>query len=128
MAKMEKPSSRKGLARLWRATGYSLSGLRACFTSEAAFRQESVIFLILLPVIALLPVTSGFKIVLLAVDTLVLIIELLNSAIEATVDCASPAYHDLAKKAKDMGSGAVLLSLLLALVAWGTAIGMVLAG
>ncbi|MBE0584417.1 MAG: diacylglycerol kinase [Desulfofustis sp.] len=115
---MNKPPTKQGLARIIGAAGYSLSGLKACFVNEAAFRQEVLFFTILLPILFLLPVSGFMKIVLLLVNTLVLIVELLNSAIEAIVDKASPELNDLAKRAKDMGSAAVLLSLLVAGAAW----------
>jgi diacylglycerol kinase (ATP) len=115
---MNKQPTKHGLARIIGAAGYSLSGLRSCFVNEAAFRQEVLAFAILLPILFLLPVSGFMKIVLLLVNTLVLIVELLNSAIEAIVDKASPEFHDLAKRAKDMGSAAVLLSLLVAGIAW----------
>ena len=113
---------RKGLARIIAAAGYSLNGLKTCFVNEAAFRQEAVLFALLLPILFLLPVSGVMKIVLLLANTLVLIVELLNSAIEAIVDKASPEFNDLAKRAKDMASAAVLLSLLVAGSAWTVAI------
>jgi diacylglycerol kinase (ATP) len=113
---------RKGLARIIAAAGYSLNGLKTCFVNEAAFRQEAVLFALLLPILFLLPVSGVMKIVLLLANTLVLIVELLNSAIEAIVDKASPEFSDLAKRAKDMASAAVLLSLLVAGSAWTVAI------
>lgn len=117
---------RKGLARIIAAAGYSLNGLKTCFVNEAAFRQEAVLFALLLPILFLLPVSGVMKIVLLLANTLVLIVELLNSAIEAIVDKASPEFSDLAKRAKDMASAAVLLSLLAAGSAWTAAIAVLL--
>lgn len=112
------PEKRRGLARIRSALGYSLAGLRASYRYETAFRQELVLFAILLPVIVLLPVSPPSKAVLVVVNSLVLIVELLNSAIEAVVDMTSPEYHRLAKRAKDMASAAVLISLLLACSCW----------
>lgn len=89
---------------------------------EAAFRQEVLLFIMLLPILFLLPVSGVMKIVLLLANMLVLIVELLNSAVEAIVDKASPEFNDLAKRAKDMASAAVLLSLLVAVSAWTVAI------
>jgi diacylglycerol kinase (ATP) len=116
---MHKELSKKtGLARIFSAFGYSLSGLTTTYASEAAFRQELFFFIVFLPGLYFLPVPSALKGLLLATNTLVLIVELLNSAIEAIVNLASPDYHDLAKHAKDMGSAAVMISVLLALLLW----------
>ena len=90
----------------------------AAFKSEAAFRQEIALFVALLPALYFLPVDLEMKLLLFAVNVIVLIIELLNSAIEAVVDLVSPEFNELAKNAKDMGSAAVLLSLALAAVIW----------
>jgi diacylglycerol kinase (ATP) len=109
---------KQGLTRIIAAAGYSLNGLKTCFVNEAAFRQEVLLFVMLLPILFLLPVSGVMKIVLLLANTLVLIVELLNSAVEAIVDKASPEFNDLAKRAKDMASAAVLLSLLVAGSAW----------
>ncbi len=116
------PSKKTGLARVIAAFNYSLDGLRAAFISEAAFRQEIILFFLLLPVVFFLPVSNYIKCLLLMANTLVLIVELLNSGIEAVVDMTSPEYHKLAKQAKDMGSAAVLLSLLLSVSLWGYAL------
>ena len=112
---------KKGLARILAAFRYSIYGLQAAFKSEAAFRQEIFLFLVFLPILYYLPVSPVFKAVLLLANTLVLIVELLNSAIEAVVDLVSPEFHTLAKQAKDMGSAAVLVSLILSLLLWGYA-------
>jgi len=119
---MEKPAPKRGIARILSAFDYSLQGIKACFKSEEAFRQESLIFLLLLPLLILLPLGVIFKLFLLAVNMLVLIVELLNSAIESVVDKMSPEFDPLAKRAKDMGSAAVLLALVLAGTAWLSAI------
>ena len=113
--------SRRGLSRLWHATGYSLQGLRAAWT-EAAFRQEAVAALVLLP--ASLWLGQGWvEVALLAGSVLiVLIVELLNSGIEAAIDRVGPEWHPLSKRAKDLGSAAVLLALLLACAIWATAL------
>ena len=123
---MDKQPNKHGLTRIIGAAGYSLSGLKTCFVNEAAFRQEVLLFIVLLPILLLLPVSVMMKIVLLLVNTLVLIVELLNSAVEAIVDKASPEFNHLAKGAKDMGSAAVLLSLLAAGSAWTVAIASIL--
>lgn len=115
---MEKPKSKKGLARLVSALGYSLQGLAACYRNEEAFRQEAVVFIVLLVVIVLIPLSGFVKLLLFTVNSLVLIVELLNSAVEAVVDKVSPEYDELAGRAKDMGSAAVLLSLIAAAAVW----------
>jgi diacylglycerol kinase (ATP) len=111
-----------GLARILAAFRYSKDGLQAVLTSEAAFRQELFLFIVFLPILYYLPISHVFKGLLLLANTLVLIVELLNSAIEAIVNLASPEYHNLAKQAKDMGSAAVLISLCISLSLWGYAI------
>ena len=115
---MQKPPSKTGIARLVSAFSNSLKGFRSCFLSEAAFRQESIVFILLLPVIVLLPVTVLMKLLLFAVNALVLIVELLNSAVEVLVDMVSPGYDERAGRAKDMGSAAVLVSLIIAALFW----------
>lgn len=117
-----KPLPKRGYARIWAAFFYSLYGLRSAFSTEAAFRQELGLFFILLIVLFFLPISTPFKGVLFFANTLVLIVELLNSAIESAVDLSSPEYHVLAKRAKDLGSAAVLVSLALAIVLWITAV------
>jgi diacylglycerol kinase (ATP) len=119
---MQKPPSKRGLARIWAAFFNSISGLKSCYRSEEAFKQEAILFVILLAVIAVLPAAPVIKLMLIGVNSFVLIVELLNSAIEAVVDKASPEYDTLAGQAKDMGSAAVLLSLLLAAMVWAWAL------
>ncbi|NOZ67800.1 MAG: diacylglycerol kinase [Deferribacteres bacterium] len=121
-----KPSPKTGLARIRRAFFYSLNGLRFAVSSEPAFREEICLFVVLLVVLYFMPISITFKTVLFFANTLVLIVELLNSAIESIVDMASPEYHVLAEKAKDLGSAAVLISLVLVIVLWGSAIWFVL--
>ena len=117
---MESPYKGKtGLVRLWNACGYSLAGFRAAFKHEDAFRQETLLAIILIPLALWLPVTPVGKALMIASVLLVIIVELLNSAIEATVDRISLENHDLAKRAKDIGSAAVLVSLLNVIVVWG---------
>jgi diacylglycerol kinase (ATP) len=105
------PENNAGLARVWRAFFYSRDGLIAAYKNEAAFRQEVWLALVLIPLSFFLPVSTLGKALMIASVLLVLIVELLNSAIEAIVDLASPGQHKLAKHAKDMGSAAVLISL-----------------
>lgn len=109
--------TRRGLSRMWHALGYSLEGLRAGW-HETAFRQEALATLVLLP-LSLWLGRSWVETALLAGSALlVMIVELLNTAIETAVDRIGPEWHDLSKRAKDMGSAAVLLSLLLCLGIW----------
>lgn len=124
----KKPSAKKGLSRIWSALIYSLNGLHAAINGETAFRQEMIIYLLLLIALYLLPLEIIFKVVLLLANTVVLIIELLNSAIESAVDIASPEYNDLARRAKDMASAAVFISIVLAILLWVCAIYLMLNG
>jgi diacylglycerol kinase (ATP) len=114
---------RRGLQRVLNATGYSLDGLRAAWTHEDAFRQELLLAAVLVPVAIFLPVSLVEKILLVGVVVLVLIVELLNTGIEAAVDRDSLEINPLGKRAKDFGSAAVMLSLLLAGVTWVAIIG-----
>lgn len=113
-----KPSGKKGMERIWSAFRYSLSGLRFAVTRETAFIQELCIYVILLVVLFFLPLSITFKCILFFANSIVLVAELLNSAVEAIVDIASPDYHDLAKQAKDIGSAAVLVSIMTAAALW----------
>jgi len=106
------------MKRLWNALQYSLAGFSAACRNEAAFRQEVLLSLILIPIAAILPVGGLGKALMIASVLLVLIVELLNSAIEATVDRISLENHELARRAKDMGSAAVLLSLVNLATTW----------
>lgn len=112
---------RTGLNRLWHATGYSLAGLRAGWR-EKAFRQEVLLAAVLLPLACWLGRGWVETALLTASVVLVLITELLNSGIEAAIDRIGPELHDLSKRAKDMGSAAVLLSLLLCGAVWAAAL------
>ncbi|MEO7129538.1 MAG: diacylglycerol kinase [Rhodoferax sp.] len=113
--------SRSGLNRIWHASGYSVQGLRAAW-HESAFRQETVAAVVLVPAAAWLG-RNWVEIALLAGSVLiVLIVELLNTGIEAAVDRIGLDWHDLSKRAKDMGSAAVLLSLLLCAGIWAAAL------
>lgn len=109
--------SRTGLNRMWHATGYSLAGLKAGWF-ETAFRQEAIAALILVPAAWWLGQTWVETALLCTGVVLVLVVELLNTAIESAIDRVGPEWHDLSKRAKDMGSAAVLLSLLLCLGMW----------
>jgi diacylglycerol kinase (ATP) len=114
--------SRTGVARLWYATGHSIEGFKAAW-GETAFRQEAVASLVLLPASFWLG-RGWVEIALLAGSLgLVMIVELLNTGIEAAIDRIGPERHELSKRAKDMGSAAVLLSLVLAGAIWLAALG-----
>jgi diacylglycerol kinase (ATP) len=116
---LESPYKGKtGLIRLWNAFGYSLAGFRAAYKHEDAFRQEALLAALLIPLALWLPVSYLAKALMIASVLLVIIVELLNSAIEATVDRISLENHDLAKRAKDIGSSAVLVSLINVVVVW----------
>lgn len=116
---MESPYKGKtGLRRLWNALGYSLAGFHAAYKHEDAFRQEVLLATILIPLALWLPLDYLGKAMMIASVLLVIIVELLNSAIEATVDRISLENHDLAKRAKDIGSSAVLVSLINVLLVW----------
>ena len=114
---------RKGLARMWKATGYSRDGIVAAWRNEAAFREEVLLAVVTIPLGLWLGQTGVERALLVASIVLILIVEILNSAIEAVVDLASPDRHELAKRAKDMGSAAVLFSLVNAAVVWGLLLG-----
>lgn len=110
----------KGFARLFKASFYSYKGLVSAFRHEAAFRQELFFALILVPLAFWLPVTKLERIGMVAAVVLVLIVELLNSGIEAVVDRVGYEHHELAGRAKDMGSAAVSISILLWAYVWGS--------
>jgi diacylglycerol kinase (ATP) len=116
---MENPYKGKtGLRRLINAFAYSMAGFRAAFKYEDAFRQEVLLAAVLIPVALWLPVTNITKTLMISSVLLVIIIELVNSAIEATVDRISLENHELAKRAKDIGSAAVLVSLVNVVIVW----------
>ena len=112
-------NQRRGLNRLIAATRFSLAGLSAAWRSEEAFRQEAVLALIMLPGAFWLGTTTLERLLLACSVLLVLIVELLNTAVEYTVDRIGTDHHDLSGRAKDMGSAAVMLSLILAALVWG---------
>jgi diacylglycerol kinase (ATP) len=109
--------TRTGLSRVLHATGYSLAGLRAGW-GETAFRQEALLAMVMLPAAFWLGKTWLEVAVLCASVVLVMIVELLNTAVETAIDRIGPEWHDLSKRSKDMGSAAVLLSLLLCAGIW----------
>lgn len=104
--------------RVLRAAGYSIAGLRSALKKEAAFRQEVFLFLFLGPLGTWLGHTGVERTLLVGSLILVMIVELLNSSVEATVDRISRKHHKLSGRAKDMGSAAVYLSLVLAVLVW----------
>ncbi|MEN3374561.1 diacylglycerol kinase [Dechloromonas sp. ZS-1] len=109
---------KQGLTRLFNALGYSRDGLSAAWKNEAAFREEVLLAAIALPLAVVLGKNGVERALLIGSILLILIVEILNSAVEAVVDKASPEKHELAKRAKDMGSAAVLLSLITAAAIW----------
>ncbi len=112
---------RTGANRIWHAAGYSLAGLRAGW-HETAFRQEALAAMVLLPIACWLGHGWVETALLTGSVLLVMVVELLNTGIEAAIDRIGPEWHDLSKRAKDMGSAAVLLSLLMALGIWTAAL------
>ena len=110
--------SKSGLKRIFSAFGYSMAGFKSAWRSEHAFRQELFVVVIATIAALILPVPAWQKLLLIAVFVLVLIVELINSAIEAVVDRVSLERNPLSKNAKDFGSAAVLLTLTLAVATW----------
>ena len=118
-SQIESPHKGKtGLRRIWNALLYSIEGLRAAYRHEDAFRQEVLLAALLIPLALFLPGSGLGKGLMIASVFLVLIVELLNSAVEATVDRVSLEHHRLAKRAKDIGSAAVMMSLANVVVVW----------
>ncbi len=109
----------KGLRRLINATGYTMSGFKAAWKSEEAFRQEIILAAIMIPAGLWLGTTAVQKALLAGTCLVVIITELLNSAIEAVVDRIGPENHELSGRAKDMGSAAVFVSLCVTVLVWG---------
>jgi diacylglycerol kinase (ATP) len=122
MEKTEQISPHKGktgLRRILNALLYSVDGFRAAYRHEDAFRQEVMLALVLVPLALFLPASGVGKALMIASVLLVLLVELLNSAVEATVDRISLENHQLAKRAKDIGSAAVFVSLVNVVTVWG---------
>ena len=118
MSGFEEFKGKQGLTRLINAFGYSRDGIAAAWKHEAAFREEVLLAAITIPLAFYLGKTGVERALLVGSIIFILIVEILNSALEAVVDKASPEKHDLAKRAKDMGSAAVLFSLINAVVIW----------
>ena len=121
---MQSPFSGKpgatGFRRVINATGYSCQGLKAAFQHEAAIRQELALLVIAAGVLCLLGLPILERLLMFSSVVLVLIVELINSAIEAVVDRVGAERHELSGRAKDIGSAAVMVSLLLAGLIWGS--------
>ncbi|WP_439214488.1 diacylglycerol kinase [Duffyella gerundensis] len=107
-----------GIKRIVNAAGYSWKGIKAAWQHEAAFRQEAVAGLIAIAIACLLEVDAITRVLLIGSVMLVIIVEILNSAIESVVDRIGSEFHALSGRAKDMGSAAVLLTILLAVFIW----------
>ena len=116
---MESPyKSKNGLQRIAAAFGYSMAGLKAAYENEAAIRQELLLCVVLIPLGLYLGHDKFEKILLVGSIFLVLVVELLNSSIEAAVDHTSIEHHMLAKRSKDIGSAAVFMAMMLFLLVW----------
>ncbi|ABV37247.1 diacylglycerol kinase [Shewanella sediminis HAW-EB3] len=113
-----KPENNHGLKRIFRATGFSMQGLRLAWVHEAAFRQELMLAIIMLPIALLVDITTVERLFLILTLFIVLIVELLNSAIEAVVDRIGHEIHPLSGQAKDVASAAVFMSLALCGITW----------
>ncbi len=108
-----------GITRVWNAFHYSMAGLAAAYRNEDAFRQEVWLAAVLVPLALWLPASGVGKALMIASVLLVILVELVNSAVEAAVDRISFEQHHLAKRAKDIGSAAVFVALVNAVVVWG---------
>ena len=113
-----KLKGKTGFRRLLNAFGYSLQGFRAAWQNEAAFREEALLTIVLTPVALLLPVSGLEKLLLVLSLLLLVLVELLNSAIEAVVDRIGPEIHPLSGRAKDLGSAAVLIACTMLALTW----------
>ena len=114
--------NQQGWRRLVNATGYSWAGLKAAWRNEEAFRQEALLCATLVPLALWLGHSAVERALLIGSLLLVVIVELLNTGIEAAIDRIGPEWHELSKKAKDMGSAAVLLALCLCGAVWAAAL------
>ena len=116
---MAKHNQTGGIRRIWNAALYSIAGIRGAWKSETAFRQEVMLCVVLVPTAYWLGDSAVERSLLIGTCLLVLVVELLNSAIEAVVDRISDERHELSGRAKDTASAAVFISLCLAIVCWG---------
>lgn len=113
-----KPKNNRGLRRLYNATVWSMQGFRSAFRNEEAFRQELLLLVILGPLGYILGESGTERAVLIGSLFILLIVELLNSAVEAVVDRIGPEHHELSGRAKDMGSAAVFVAVMLTIMIW----------
>jgi diacylglycerol kinase (ATP) len=113
-----KPANNHGIKRIVRATGFSMKGLKAAWVHEAAFRQELMLAIVMLPIALWVDVSTVERLLLLLTLFIVLIVELLNSAVEAVVDRVGSEIHPLSGQAKDIASAAVFLALALCGITW----------
>jgi diacylglycerol kinase (ATP) len=118
----------RGLTRAWHAMKNSLAGFRVAIREESAFRQELTLAAILIPCGLVVPVDPVSRVLLLGSVLLVLIVELLNSSVEAAIDRISLERHELSRRAKDLGSAAVMVALGMCLMTWGVIVGPLVVG
>lgn len=107
-----------GPGRIPKACAYAFQGLRSAWRHEAAFRQEAIAAMVLLPLAACVPLPAAHRLALACSVLLVMLVELLNSSVESAIDRISPEYHELSKRAKDCASAAVLVSVAMAAAVW----------
>lgn len=124
---MAKPGA-TGITRIINATGYSMKGLKSAWVNEAAFRQELLLILLLMPLAFWIGDSLNEILLLVCISWLVVIIEVLNSAVEAVVDRIGSEHHELSGRAKDLGSAAVFIALALNALVWGALVGRNLLG
>ncbi|BBQ53771.1 diacylglycerol kinase [Aeromonas jandaei] len=124
---MAKPGA-TGVTRIINAAGYSMKGLRSAWINEAAFRQELMLILLLMPLAFWIGDSLNQILLLIIISWLVVIVEVLNSAVEAVVDRIGPEHHELSGRAKDLGSAAVFIALALNALVWGALVGRNLLG
>ncbi|OJW62394.1 MAG: diacylglycerol kinase [Aeromonas sp. 62-46] len=124
---MAKPGA-TGITRIINATGYSMKGLKSAWFNEAAFRQELVLILLLMPLAFWIGDSLNEILLLVCISWLVVIVEVLNSAVEAVVDRIGSEHHELSGRAKDLGSAAVFIALALNALVWGALVGRNLLG
>lgn len=124
---MAKPGA-TGITRIINATGYSMKGLKSAWVNEAAFRQELVLILLLMPLAFWIGDTLNEILLLVCISWLVVIVEVINSAVEAVVDRIGSEHHELSGRAKDLGSAAVFIALALNALVWGALVGRNLLG
>ncbi len=124
---MAKPGA-TGVTRIINATGYSMKGLKSAWINEAAFRQELMLILLLMPLAFWIGDTLEQILLLVCIGWLVVIVEVLNAAVEAVVDRIGSEHHELSGRAKDLGSAAVFIALALNALVWGALVGRNLLG